>query len=211
MNKEKIQKLQENPKMISRADSVADLLDTIEAESRDSWAGEQRGGRFRDDLKETPWRVAKMYDELYYGYELDAVQILKEAMFKDIPGDDIVIVKDIPLQSMCAHHMMPFFGVAHVAYIPKAGKVVGLSKIARVVDVYMRRLQSQENIGNQVAQAIIDALDPLGVAVIISAEHTCMTFRGIQAIGTKTNTACLRGVFKMDGKAREELYALLSL
>lgn len=211
MNKDKLKKLQENEIMCRRADSVADLLDSIEAESRLNWAGQERGGEFRDDLKETPWRVAKMYDELFYGYNLNAVEILKEAMFEDIPADDIVIVKDIPLQSMCAHHMMPFFGVAHVAYIPKEGRVVGLSKIARVVDVYMRRLQSQENIGSQVAQAITEALDPLGVAVIISAEHTCMTFRGIQAIGTKTNTACLRGVFKMDGKAREELYDLLRL
>lgn len=210
MNKEKLERLQKDEKMVKRAVNVAQLLDTIKAEGRE-FDGELVTKHFRDDLIETPWRVAKMYDELFYGYDMDGVSILKEAMFKDIPSDDIVLVKDIPLQSMCAHHMMPFFGVAHVAYIPSKGKVVGLSKIARVVDVYMRRLQSQENIGQQVADAIVEALEPLGVAVIISAEHTCMAFRGIQAIGTKTNTACLRGAFKENHKVREELYALINV
>lgn len=200
MNKEKLERLKQDKTMVDRAGHTCELIATIEGEDV-----------FRDDLLETPWRVAKMYDELFYGYKMNGVEILKEAMFEEIPSDDMVIVKDIPLQSMCAHHMMPFFGVAHVAYIPSKGKVVGLSKIARVVDVYMRRLQSQENIGQQVADAIMEALEPLGAAVIISAEHTCMTFRGIQAHGTRTNTACLRGVFKENHKVREELYNLINV
>lgn len=204
MNKDKLESLQQDKVMQTRATAVTELLKTTA--EKPVWGDTDL--EFRDGLKETPWRVAKLYEELYWGYNVDAVGVLNDAIFTDIPSDDIVLVSNIPLQSMCAHHMMPFFGKAHVAYIPQE-KVVGISKIARVVEIYMRRLQSQENIGQEVAAAMIEALNPLGVAVIIEAEHTCMTFRGVQAPGTITKTAHLKGAFRDNPQLRQELYDLL--
>lgn len=200
MNKKKLEQLQMNETMVDRSDCVRSLIGSIEGENAN-----------RDGLLETPWRVAKMYDEIFWGYQADAKEILEDAMFDDIPSDDLVIVKDIQFYSMCEHHMMPFFGKVHIAYIPKAGKVVGISKLARIVDVFSRRLQVQERLGHQIADVIQEVMDPLGVAVIISGEHTCMTMRGIQKPGTQTITSCLKGAFKLDGKAREELYNALRI
>lgn len=200
MNKIRKSVLLGNPAIAQRAECVSQLIHSIK--------GEDSG---RVGLEDTPVRVAKMFSELYWGYNEDPKEVLEDAMFDDIPADDVVMVKDIQFYSMCEHHMMPFFGKVHVAYIPKEGRVVGISKIARVVEIIARRLQVQERLGQQVAEAIIETLDPLGVAVIISAEHTCMTARGIQKPGTLTNTACMRGVFREDSKAREEVYSLLKI
>lgn len=200
MNKDKLAKLQKDEVIVGRADAVHDLISSIPGEDPS-----------RSGLVQTPWRVAKMYDEIFWGYKVDAGAILEDAMFDDIPSDDLVIVKDIQFYSMCEHHMMPFFGKVHIAYIPKAGKVVGISKLARIVDVFASRLQVQERLGHQIADVIQEVMDPLGIAVIISGEHTCMTMRGIQKPGTQTITSCLKGVFKLDGKAREELYNALRL
>lgn len=198
MNKDKLKQLQESSTMVRRARLVEELLSTIPGVDLNN-----------PSLKETPWRVAKLLDEISVGYGMDAHQILRDAMFDDIPADDLVIVKDIPLFSTCAHHILPFFGKCHIAYIPKENKVVGISKLARVVEVFARRFQEQERIGHQIAQAIEEVLDPLGVAVIIEAEHTCMTTRGAQAIGATTTTSCIKGLFRLDDKARAELYAAL--
>ena len=200
MNKEKLAKLQEDEKMVGRSHAVHNLIASIPGENS-----------YRAGLVQTPWRVAKMYDEIFWGYEADAKAVLEDAMFDDIPSDDLVLVKDIQFYSMCEHHMMPFFGKVHIAYIPKEGKVVGISKLARVVEIFARRLQVQERLGHQIAETIQEVMDPLGVAVIISGEHTCMTMRGIQKPGTQTVTSCLKGVFKLDGKAREELYSALKV
>lgn len=200
MNKDKLIMLQSDDTMVARAEAVDTLIRTIPGESAD-----------RPGLVQTPWRVAKMYDEIFWGYKADAEEVLRDAMFDDIPSDDLVLVKDIQFYSMCEHHMMPFFGKVHIAYIPKEGNVVGISKLARIVEIYARRLQVQERLGHQIADVIQKVMDPLGVAVIISGEHTCMTMRGIQKPGTQTVTSCLKGVFKLDGKAREELYNALKL
>lgn len=198
MNKEKLNKLMSQEVMQTRASAVDSLLRSIPGEEVT-----------RDGLIETPWRVAKMYDELFWGYGVDPIALLEEAVFEDIPKDDIVLVSNIPVYSMCEHHMMPFFGKAHVAYIPNK-KVVGLSKIARVVEVYARRLQVQERLGKQVLNALNAVLDPIACAVIIEAEHTCMTMRGVQAPGTLTKTSTLSGAFKNSSEARGELFNLLN-
>lgn len=189
--------LQENPITAVRADHVRALLQGISGEDA-----------ARPGLLDTPYRVSKMYDELFWGYSVDAKKILKEALFEDIPTGDIVLVKDITVQSMCEHHMMPFFGKCHIAYIPNK-KVVGLSKLARIVDVYARRLQVQERLGKQIRECIESVMDPVACAVIIEAEHTCMTMRGVQKPGTLTKTATLGGAFKNSLEARNELYQLL--
>lgn len=198
MNPDKMKKLQEDLTMQDRANSVKNLLSSIPGEDAN-----------REGLKETPWRVAKMYDELFCGYQQDAVQILNDAMFTDVGSQDLVIVKDIQFYSTCEHHMMPFFGTATVAYIPQDGKIVGLSKIARVVEVYARRLQVQERMGKQILDAIKEVMNPFGISVIIKAEHTCMTARGVQKPGTLTITSAMDGVFKLDDKARNELITLI--
>lgn len=156
-----------------------------------AWAGEDVT---REGLLDTPKRVAKAYAEFFKGYEEDPADILKTT-FDDVGGyGDIILVKDIPFYSHCEHHMVPFIGKAHVAYYPTTG-VVGLSKLARVVDVYSRRLQTQENLTTQVATAIDDALKPRGVAVLMSAEHMCMSLRGVQKPGVSTVTTEFTGVF----------------
>lgn len=200
MNKDKMSKLVANEGICERAELVGSLLGTIEGEQTD-----------RDGLIETPWRVAAMYEELFSGYQQDGKQVLRDAMFDDIHSDDLVILRGIPFYSMCEHHMMPFFGTVSIAYVPQDGKVVGLSKLARLVEVYARRLQVQERLGKQILADIKEVMNPFGIAVIIEAEHTCMTARGVQKPGTTTITSALDGVFKLDDKARNELLTLLNM
>ncbi len=158
------------------------------------WAGDDPA---REGLLDTPKRVAKAFKEFYSGYGEDPSEIL-DKVFREVEGyDDIVLVRDIPFYSHCEHHMVPFFGVAHVAYYPTKG-VVGLSKLARLVDAYARRLQTQETMTAQIASAMVKALDPRGVAVMIEAEHMCMSMRGIQKAGALTLTTQFTGVFKED-------------
>lgn len=148
----------------------------------------------REGLLETPQRVVKAYDQLFGGYPKDGRDDLAR-VFEEVSGyDDIVLVRDIPFFSHCEHHIVPFFGKVHVAYYPREG-VVGLSKIARVVDVYARRLQTQENLTAEIAHAMEDALTPRGVAIMIEAEHMCMTMRGIQKAGVSTVTTQFTGLF----------------
>jgi GTP cyclohydrolase I len=158
------------------------------------WAGDDPT---REGLQDTPRRVVKAFREFYSGYTGHPSEIL-DKIFAEVEGyDDIVLVRDIPFYSHCEHHMVPFFGVAHVAYYPTKG-VVGLSKLARLVDAYARRLQTQETMTSQIARAMVDALDPRGVAVMIEAEHMCMSMRGIQKAGALTLTTQFTGVFKED-------------
>jgi len=158
------------------------------------WAGDDPS---REGLKDTPKRVAKAFREFYSGYAEDPAEIL-DKIFSEVEGyDDIVLVRDIPFYSHCEHHMVPFYGVAHVAYYPTKG-VVGLSKLARLVDAYARRLQTQESMTAQIATAMVKALEPRGVAVMIEAEHMCMSMRGIQKAGAMTLTTQFTGVFKDD-------------
>lgn len=156
------------------------------------WAGDDPE---REGLQDTPARVAKAYGELFSGYGADIEEVLGRT-FEEVGGyDDMVLVRDIPFFSHCEHHMLPVIGKAHVAYLPK-GRVLGLSKIARVVDVFGRRLQTQENMTAQIAHAIEDTLKPRGVAVFIEAEHMCMAMRGVQKSGSTTLTTTFTGAFK---------------
>ena len=151
----------------------------------------------REGLLDTPKRVVKAYDELYGGYQKDAHALLSR-VFEEVGGyDDMVVVRDIPFFSHCEHHMVPFYGKAHVAYYPVDG-VVGLSKIARVVDIFARRLQTQEHLTAQIMNALDDVLKPRGVAVLVEAEHMCMTMRGVQKSGVSTITTGFTGVFRCD-------------
>lgn len=162
----------------------------------------------REGLVKTPERVAKALQYLTSGYNQDAAKILRGAMFKE-EYSEMVIVKDIELYSMCEHHMLPFFGKAHVAYIPN-GYIVGLSKIPRIVDVFARRLQVQERMTLEVLNAIQDTLQPLGVAVVIEARHMCMMMRGVQKQNSATTTSAFTGVFKDDEKTRNEFLKLVA-
>ncbi|MFT6716730.1 MAG: GTP cyclohydrolase I [Saprospiraceae bacterium] len=161
----------------------------------------------REGLEKTPERVAKALQYLTHGYDLDPAEILKSAMFSE-DHDQMVIVKDIEVYSMCEHHMLPFFGKAHIAYIPD-GKIVGLSKIPRVVDAFARRLQVQERLTDQIKNCIDDTLKPLGVAVVIEAQHMCMQMRGIQKQNSLTTTSSFTGAFEND-KTRKEFISLIS-
>ena len=162
--------------------------------------------------EETPKRVAKMWNELLSGYDKDPTEILSKQFDVDAGGDvngnGLVLVKDIPLFSQCEHHLAPFYGKVHIAYIPR-NKVVGLSKFARLVECFGRRLQVQERLTKQIADAINDNLDPIGVMVVVEAEHMCMTMRGVQKPGTKTVTSRVYGVFFDDDKARNEVLRLI--
>ena len=158
------------------------------------WAGDDPE---REGLLDTPARVAKAYRELFSGYDLAAEDVLGRT-FEEVAGyDDIVLVKDIPFFSHCEHHMVPIIGKAHVAYLPN-GKVLGLSKIARVVEIYGRRLQTQETMTAQIARSIDETLNPRGVAVMIEAEHMCMAMRGVQKQGSTTLTTTFTGAFKTE-------------
>lgn len=161
----------------------------------------------REGLEKTPERVAKAMQYLTHGYDLDPAEILKGAMFAE-NHDHMVIVKDIELYSMCEHHMLPFFGKAHVAYIPN-GHIVGLSKIPRVVDAFARRLQVQERLTDQIMNCIQETLNPKGVAVVIEAKHMCMQMRGIQKQNSTTTTSSFTGAFEKDS-TRKEFISLIS-
>ena len=149
----------------------------------------------REGLRETPDRIARMYEEIFAGMDMDCEEILSKTFTVD--NDEMVIVKDIVFYSTCEHHFMPFYGKAHVAYIPD-GKVVGLSKLARTVEVYAKRPQIQEQLTGQVADALMEYLNPKGVIVMMEAEHMCMTMRGVKKPGSKTVTFAMRGAFKED-------------
>ena len=161
----------------------------------------------REGLEKTPERVAKAMHFLTQGYELDALEILRGALFNE-NHNQMVIVKDIELFSLCEHHMLPFFGRAHIAYIPN-GKIVGLSKLARVVDVFSRRLQVQERLTIQIRDALQDALNPLGVAVVIEAKHLCMMMRGVSKQNSVTTTSAFTGEFEKQ-TTRNEFINLIS-
>jgi GTP cyclohydrolase I len=157
-----------------------------------AWAGDDPD---RDGLKETPRRVASAYDEFYAGYRQEASEPLERTFDEIANYDDVVVVRDIPFYSHCEHHMVPFIGRVHIAYYP-VDKVVGLSKLARVVEVFAHRLQTQERLTSEIIAAIDEALKPRGVAVMITAEHQCMTMRGIKAHGASTLTTQFTGVFR---------------
>lgn len=161
----------------------------------------------REGLQETPARVARMYAEIFAGLEDDPTRHLK--LFHEQGNDEMVIVRDIPLYSMCEHHLIPFMGRAHIAYVPKGGRVIGLSKLARIVDSFAKRPQLQERLTAQVADFLYEHLEPMGVAVVIEAQHLCMTMRGARAAGSETRTSALRGVMRTDAKTRAEVLALL--
>lgn len=161
----------------------------------------------REGLEETPRRVADMYEEIFSGLEEDPRRHLK--IFNEKQNDEMVTVRDIPLYSVCEHHLVPFFGVAHIAYIPRNGRVIGLSKFARIVNCFARRPQLQERLTAQIADFLEKEIDPQGVAVIIEAEHLCMTMRGARAAGCRTQTSALRGRMKADARARSEALSLL--
>ena len=177
------------------ADKYQDILKEL---------GEDPG---REGLLKTPERVAKALQFLTHGYELNPADLMKEALFTE-EHNQMVIVKDIEVYSMCEHHMLPFFGKAHVAYIPN-GKIVGLSKIPRVVDAFARRLQVQERLTDEIKDCIQDTLQPLGVAVVIEAKHMCMQMRGIQKQNSVTTTSSFTGAFEKDS-TRKEFINLIS-
>ena len=172
-----------------------------------SWAGDDPK---REGLIETPKRVVKSYEEFYAGYDQDPAEILSK-VFEEIEGyDEIVLVKDILLESHCEHHMVPILGKAHVAYLPDK-RVVGLSKLARVVDLFAKRLQTQETMTAQIADTINEVLKPKGVAVVIDAEHQCMSSRGVSKKGTSTVTSRMLGTFRDSQKSRMEFMNLIAL
>ena len=172
-----------------------------------SWAGDDPK---REGLIETPKRVVKSYEEFYAGYDQDPAEILSK-VFEEIEGyDEIVLVKDILLESHCEHHMVPILGKAHVAYLPDK-RVVGLSKLARVVDLYAKRLQTQETMTAQIADTINEVLKPKGVAVVIDAEHQCISSRGVSKKGTSTVTSRMLGAFRDSQKSRMEFMNLIAL
>ncbi len=178
------------------ADKPADRPSREEAEAAVRtlirWAGDDPQ---REGLRDTPKRVVKAFREFYSGYKEDPAQVL-DKIFAEVEGyDDLVLVRDIPFHSHCEHHMVPFFGTAHIAYYPTKG-VVGLSKLARLVEVYARRLQTQETMTAQIAAAMEQALEPRGTAVMIEAEHMCMSMRGVQKAGAATLTTLFTGQFK---------------
>jgi len=161
----------------------------------------------RDGLKRTPERVAKAIQFLTRGYQEDPAKLLRGALF-DVDYDEMVIVKDIEVFSLCEHHMLPFFGKVHVAYLPK-GRVIGLSKIPRLVDVFARRLQVQERLTKQIADAIQDAIEPIGVGVVIEARHLCMMMRGVEKQHSATVTSSMVGAFREQQQTREEFLSLI--
>ena len=161
----------------------------------------------REGLQETPKRVANMYAEIFAGMEDDPKRHLK--IFNESNNDEMVVVRDIPMYSMCEHHLLPFVGKAHIVYIPSDGKVIGLSKLARIVDSFSKKPQLQERLTSQIADFLEENLSPKGIAVVIEAEHLCMTMRGARAAGAKTQTSALRGIMRKDARTRAEAMSLL--
>ncbi|MCM8801324.1 MAG: GTP cyclohydrolase I FolE [Candidatus Omnitrophica bacterium] len=161
----------------------------------------------RKDLLKTPQRVADMYEEIFAGINKDPEKELEVIL--DQKHDEIILLKGIPIYSICEHHLLPFIGKAHIAYIPKDGRVTGLSKLARVVDILCKRLQVQERLTAQIAEIIMEKLKPQGCMVVIEAEHLCMSMRGIKKPGTITVTSVVRGIFKENEKTRSEALSLM--
>ena len=161
----------------------------------------------RPGLRKTPERVEAAMRWLTRGYEMSVAQVVGDAVFEE-QHESMILVRDIELYSLCEHHLLPFFGRAHVAYIP-AGRIVGLSKLPRIVEVFSRRLQVQERLTDQVADAVMDVLRPQGVGVVIEALHLCMAMRGVEKQNSKTVTSALRGVFRDDPRTREEFLRLV--
>jgi GTP cyclohydrolase IA len=161
----------------------------------------------RDGLRRTPDRAARALEFLTQGYRQDLDEIINGAVFES-DASEIILVKDIELYSLCEHHLLPFIGRAHVAYIPN-GKVIGLSKVARIVDVFARRLQIQENLTTRIAESLMNCLEPAGVAVVVEAKHLCMMMRGVEKQNSVMKTSCLLGVFKEDARTRSEFLSLL--
>jgi len=161
----------------------------------------------REGLRRTPDRAARALEFLTQGYRQDLDEIINDAVFEST-ASEIILVKDIELYSLCEHHLLPFIGRAHVAYIPN-GKVIGLSKVARIVDVFARRLQIQENLTTQIAESLMRCLEPSGVAVVVEAKHLCMMMRGVEKQNSVMKTSCLLGVFKDDARTRSDFLSLL--
>ncbi len=180
-------------KKIERA--VRDILEAIGENPR------------RKDLLETPRRVAQMYEEIFSGIKQNPEKELEVIL--DQKHHEIILLRGIPLYSVCEHHLLPFLGRANIAYIPKNGRVTGLSKLARVVDILARRPQVQERLTTQIAEIVMGKLKPLGVMVVIEAEHLCMSMRGVRMPGTMTVTSAVRGIFKENEKTRSEALALM--
>ncbi|MFP3723135.1 GTP cyclohydrolase I FolE [Niallia circulans] len=161
----------------------------------------------REGLLDTPKRVAKMYEEVFSGLTIDPKEYFETIFHEE--HEELVLVKDIPFYSMCEHHLVPFYGKAHVAYIPKGGRVAGLSKLARAIEAVSKRPQLQERITSTVADTMMETLEPHGVMVVVEAEHMCMTMRGVKKPGAKTVTSAVRGVFQTDSDKRAEVFALI--
>ncbi|HEY3544899.1 MAG TPA: GTP cyclohydrolase I FolE [Propionicimonas sp.] len=161
----------------------------------------------RDGLKETPERVARAYQEMFTGLETDPAEVLSKTF--EIDHDEMVLVRDIEVWSTCEHHLLPFTGVAHVAYIPAKGRITGLSKLARLVDAYAKRPQVQERLTTQVADALVEHLSPQGVMVVIECEHLCMTMRGVRKPGAKTVTSAVRGVMNSPATRAEAMSLII--
>ena len=169
------------------------------------WAGDDPN---REGLLDTPKRVVKSYEEFFKGYAVDPIEVLSRT-FKEVDGyDEMVVLRDIDFSSYCEHHVVPFTGKVHIAYIPN-NKVVGISKLARLVDIYAKRLQIQEKLTSQIANTLNDILQPKGVAVVVEATHMCMTTRGVHKNGTVMQTSKLLGIFRSDPRTRQEFFSLL--
>ena len=162
----------------------------------------------REGIRETPFRVAGMLEEILEGIHVDPSENLQGMIEPE--HEEMVIVKEIPLYSICEHHLLPFSGYAHVAYIPKGGRIVGLSKIARVVDIFAKRLQLQERMTKQIADTLYEAIRPYGVMVVIEAEHMCLTMIGVKKPGSLVVTSSIRGLFRNDIKTRQEVLSLIN-
>ncbi|MGI6727956.1 MAG: GTP cyclohydrolase I FolE [Anaerovoracaceae bacterium] len=163
----------------------------------------------REGLTETPTRIANMYEEIFSGINEEPEKYL-EIYFQQEKYEELVLLKDIPFYSVCEHHLVPFFGKAHIGYIPKNGRLTGLSKLARVLETVSKRPQLQERLTSSVADIIQEKLKPYGVIVVIEAEHMCMTMRGIKKPGSKTITSAVRGIFSTDAKSRAEVLSMIN-
>ena len=172
-----------------------------------AWAGDNPD---REGLIETPKRVVKAYEEFFEGYKIDPTEILSKTFEEVEEYDEMVLIKNIRLESHCEHHIVPILGKAHVAYMPKK-RVVGISKIARLVDVFAKRLQIQETLTSQIAETLQSVLDPLGVAVLIEASHQCMTTRGVHKPESSTVTSAMKGIFKENAVTRNEFLSFVTL
>jgi len=162
----------------------------------------------RAGLIDTPARVARMYAEVFWGLHRDIKKDIK--VFNEPGNDEMILIGDIPFYSMCEHHLLPFFGKAHVVYIPREGRILGLSKVARIVDTLSRKPQLQERLTSEIADTVLEAVNPQSVCVVIEAEHLCMTMRGIRKPGSKTVTSAMRGGCRSDAKTRAEALSLIN-